>query len=64
MAEGERAQVIHAKHVVGVAVRVEHGVEVLDTLANSLRMKVLTGVDQDVPVVIRKENGWPRTPVR
>jgi hypothetical protein len=48
VAEGERAEVVHAEDVVGVAVGVEHGIEVLEVFADGLRVEVLTGIDEDV----------------
>jgi len=46
--EAERAEVIHAEDVVGVAVGVEDGVEAADVFADGLGVEVRPGVDEDV----------------
>ena len=64
MAEGEGAEVVHAEDVVGVAVRVEHGVEVLKVFANGLVVEVLSGVDEDVVVVVSEKDRRARAAVQ
>ena len=46
-AEGEWAKVVHAEDVVGVVVRVEHGVDLRDARADCLRVEVGAGIDED-----------------
>ena len=46
--ETERTQVVHAEHVIGVAVSVEHSVQVAQIQPGSLRVEVGAGIDQDL----------------
>ena len=55
--EAERAEVVHAEDVVGVAVGVEDGVEAADVLADGLCVEVGAGVDDDVVVVPGDQDG-------
>ncbi len=57
MAEGERAQVVHAEDVVGVVMGVEDGVNLGEVLAESLRVEVGAGVDEDRVVVESELDG-------
>ena len=50
--EAERAQVVHAEDVVGVAVGVEDGVDAAEVLADGLGVEVGAGVDEDVVAVV------------
>ena len=57
-AEAERAQVVEAQDVVGVAVGVEDGVDAPDFFAQGLRVEVRAGVDEDgVAVVVDADGG-------
>ena len=55
--EAERAEVVHAEDVVGVAVGVEDGVEAADVFADSLGVEVGAGVDEDVVAGVGDEDG-------
>src|SRR6185437_15328757 len=63
VAEGEGAEVVHAEDVVGVTVGVEHGVEMLEVLADGLVVEVLAGVDEEVTVVVGKQDRRARASV-
>ena len=53
--EAERAEVVHAEDVVGVAVGVEDGVDGAEVFADGLGVEVLAGVDQYIMVVVGDE---------
>ena len=58
LAEGEGAEGVHAEDVVGVAVGVQDGVDVIDALADGLGVEVGAGVDDDrVAVEVDAEGG-------
>ena len=57
--EAERAEVVHAEDVVGVAVGVEDGVEAADAGADGLGVEVGAGVDDDVVAFPGDEDGGP-----
>src|SRR5260370_20167606 len=56
-------QVVDAQNVVGVSVSVEHGVYPLDSLANSLRVEIGSGVDQNNLAAILNHYGRPSAAV-
>ena len=70
----EDAQIVHAEEVVGVAVRVEHGMNQPDALANQLAAQLGRGVDEQIalgqsqghaapaPLVFRIDAGAGREP--
>ncbi len=57
VAKAERAEVVEAHDVVGVAVGVEDGVDVADAFAEGLRVEVGAGVDEDDVAVVRETDG-------
>jgi hypothetical protein len=50
----EGSQVVEAKDVIGVAVGVEHSVDVADVFADCLGVKVRTGIDKNETMVVRE----------
>src|ERR1041384_7892239 len=62
-AKRQRAQVVESQDVISVRVRVEHGVELLDALADGLFAKIRAGVDQYAPAVVVHQHRGPGTPV-
>ena len=58
VAEGERAQVVHAQGVVGMGVRVEDGVDAIDMLAQGLSVKVGAGINKNGVLVVADGDGW------
>ena len=52
LAEGERAEVVHAEDVVGVAVGVEHCIYAADAFAQGLGVEVRPSIDEDGSVVV------------
>lgn len=50
--EAEGTQIIEAEDMVGMSMRIEDGIDVADTFANRLCVKVGSGVDKDDAVVV------------
>ncbi len=63
MRKAEWAQVVHPQHMIGVPMRVEHGIHRLQLLAHRLHLKILSGVDDHVVTAVRDQHRGPRTPV-
>src|SRR5581483_1845470 len=62
-AEAERAQVVEAQDVIGVAVGVEHGVERADAFADGLLAEVGRGVDEHGVAIELHQHRGTRAPV-
>ena len=63
MAIAERTKIVKPENVIGVAVRVKHGVKVANMLADGLLAEVRSGIDEHAFAAVLDQNGRPGTAV-